>query len=159
MASLFQIELPPAAQKAQSTLSTAASFTIGNAASDVAMQAIQETSEKTKAAIDAIIASVENDVQNIAVEGVQKLYDALGLNGATIQLARNIVKIAMNGANLAESSILKGMEVINSCDMTALPMSAVAAGMQVAQTFADQFVGKLIEKYGDYAKLAIEFIR
>ena len=64
----------------------------------------------------------------------------------------------MHGADLAGSAVLKGMNLINSFDMNALPMSAVAAGLSVTQTFADKFVGKLIERYGDYAKLVIEFI-
>jgi hypothetical protein len=63
--------------------------------------------------------------------------------------------MAMHGADLAGSAVLKGMNIINSMDMNALPMSAVAAGLSVAQTFADKFVATLIERYGDYAKLAI----
>jgi hypothetical protein len=66
--------------------------------------------------------------------------------------------MAMHGADLAGSAVLKGMNIINSMDMNALPMSAVAAGLSVAQTFADKFVATLIERYGDYAKLAIEFV-
>ena len=69
MASLFQIDLGEDVQKAQKAMENVAAFTVGNAAGDVALQAIQETSEKAKAAVDAIIQSVENDVQMIAIEG------------------------------------------------------------------------------------------
>ena len=158
MASLFQVELPPDIEKARETVSAVSDNVIGNAAGDAALLAIQDTAEKTKAVIDAIIASVEEDVQAIADEGIQKLYDALGLNEEIINFARNIVSIAMHGADLAGSAVLKGMNIINSMDMNALPMSAVAAGLSVAQTFADKFVATLIERYGDYAKLAIEFV-
>lgn len=158
VASIIQLDLPPEMQRAADTLKTAADFSIGNAAGDAAMQAIQDTSEKTKAVVDAIIASVEADVQDIAINGVQQLYDALGINGETIQFARNIVTMAMHAANLAESSVLKGMEIVNSADIVGLPMSAVAAGLQVTQTFADRFVGELINKYGQWASLAIEFV-
>ena len=158
MASLIELDLPPEMQRAADTLKTAADFSIGNAAGDAAMQAIQDTSEKTKAVVDAIIASVEADVQDVALNGVQQLYDALGLNGETIQFARNIVQMAMHAANLAEAGVLKGMEIVNSADIVGLPMSAVAAGLQVAQTFADRFVGELIDKYGVWAALAIEFV-
>ena len=119
-------------QQAADTMKKVADYSIGNAAGDAALKAIQDTSEKTKAVVDAIIASVENDVQNIALNGVQELYDALGLNGETIQFARNIVSMAMHAANLAESSVLTGMQIVNSADIVGLPMSAVAAGLQVA---------------------------
>ena len=137
MASLFQVELPPDIEKARETVSAVADNVIGSAAGDAALKTIQDTAEKTKAAVDAIIASVEADVQAIADEGMQKIYDSLGLNEEIIGFASNIVKIAMHGADLAGSAVLKGMNLINSFDMNALPMSAVAAGLSVAQTFAD----------------------
>lgn len=137
MASLFQVELPPDIEKARENVSAVAGNVIGSAVGDAALKTIQDTAEKTKAVVDGIIASVELDVQAIADEGFQKLYDSLGLNEEVISLASSIVKMAMHGADLAGSAVLKGMNVINSFDMNALPMSAVAAGLSVAQTFAD----------------------
>jgi pimeloyl-CoA synthetase len=137
MASLFQVELPPDIEKARETVSAVADNVIRNAAGDAALMAIQDTAEKTKAVVDAIITSVETDVQAIADEGIQKLYESLGLNEEVINFARSIVQMAMHGADLAGSAVLKGMNIINSMDMNALPMSAVAAGLSVAQTFAD----------------------
>jgi len=62
MASLFQVELPPDIEKARETVSAVADNVIGNAAGDAALMAIQDTAEKTKAVVDAIITSVEIDV-------------------------------------------------------------------------------------------------
>ena len=61
--------MPEDLQKAQKKAEQLASYGMGSAAGDAALQAIQDTSEKTKAVIDGIIASVENDVQNIALNG------------------------------------------------------------------------------------------
>ena len=70
MASLFQVELPPDIEKARETVSAVAGNVIRSAASDAALKTIQDTAEKTKAAVDTIIASVEEDVQAIADEGM-----------------------------------------------------------------------------------------
>jgi hypothetical protein len=70
MASLFQVELPPDIEKARETVSAVADNVIGNAAGDAALMAIQDTAEKTKAVVDAIITSVEMDVQAIADERI-----------------------------------------------------------------------------------------
>lgn len=145
-------------QKAQKKAEQLADYGLGSAAGDAALQAIQDTSEKTKAVIDGIIASVEDDIQNIAINGAQELYDSLGLNEANIEFARSIVKMAMHASNLAGSSVLKGMQMVNSVDMHALPMSASSAAMSIAQTFADQFVKKLIDKFGVWAEIAIQAI-
>ena len=64
----------------------------------------------------------------------------------------------MHAANLAGSAVLKGMQMVNSVDMHALPMSAASAAMSIAQTFADKFVAELIDKYGVWAEMAIQAI-
>lgn len=69
MPSLIEIDLPEDLQKAKKTAEQLASYGLGSAAGDDALKIIQDTSEKTKAVIDGIIASVENDVQNIAING------------------------------------------------------------------------------------------
>ena len=158
MSSIIQIDLPDDLQKARKMTEQIADRRLSSAARDAALQAIQDTSEKTKAVIDGIIASVENDIQDIAINGAQKLYDSLGLNEANIELARSIVNTAMHASNLAGSAVLNGMQIVNSVDMHALPMSAESAAMSIAQTFADQFVQKLIDKFGVWAEIAIQAI-
>ena len=109
MSSLIQIDLPADLQKAKTKAEQFAGYGLSSAAGDAALQAIQDTSEKTKAVIDGIIASVEDDIQNIAINGAQELYDSLGLNEQNIEFAKNIVSMAMNASELAGSSVLKGM--------------------------------------------------
>ena len=132
MSSVIQIDLPEDLQKAQKKAEQLTDYGLGSAAGDAALQAIQDTSEKTKAVIDGIIASVENDIQNIAINGAQELYDSLGLNETNLEFARSVVKTAMHASNLAGSSVLNGMQMVNSVDMHALPMSAASAAMSIA---------------------------
>ena len=66
--------------------------------------------------------------------------------------------MATNATNLAGAAVLKGMLALNSFDTQAIPMSAVAAALQIMKSIADIFFQKFIEMYGIYIDMVIQFI-
>ena len=73
------------------------------------------------------------------MDGADSLYKAIGLNEELIEQARTVIRIANSGLTFASSYILKGISLINSFDVNAIPMSAMAAGMQILKSFASAY--------------------
>ena len=158
MSALITVDLGSDAKKVQAQFEKYYNLTVKNGAKDIADSYVQQAAEKTKAEIEAVIASVEATVEEIALKGVDQLYNALGLNEETINFAKKIVTMATNATNLAGAAVLKGMLALNSFDTQAIPMSAVAASLQIMKSIADIFFQKFIEMYGVYIDLVIQFI-
>lgn len=158
MSALITVDLGSGAKKVQEEFEKYYNLTIKNGAKDIADSYAQQAAEKTKAEIEAVIASVEATVEEIALKGANELYNALGLNEETINFAKKIVMMATNATNLAGAVVLKGMLALNSFDTQAIPMSAMAAALQIIKSIADIFFQKFIEMYGIYIDLVIQFI-
>ena len=80
MSSLLTVDLGSDAKKVQAEFEKYYNLTIKNGAKDIADSYVTQAAEKTKAEIEAVIASVEATVEEIALKGVDQLYNALGLN-------------------------------------------------------------------------------
>ena len=91
-------------------------------------------------------------------QGASALYDALGIDESTLTFAKNVVSMAEHATDIAGAAVLKGMTAVSSIDMHALPMSAVGASLQFAQTFVDAYINKMVEKYGALAELVVQAI-
>lgn len=133
-------------------------YVIGDAAGDIANSYLQKSAEAAKAEMEMIIQQIETKVEEIAVNGAKDLYNALGINEETIQLARTVIKIANNGLGLAQMAVMKGLLVLNNFDTMAIPMSAMAAGLQMIASFVDMYYKEYIEAYGKYINAVVEFI-
>ena len=166
MSSLITVDLGSDAKKVQAEFEKYYNLTIKNGAKDIADSYVTQAAEKTKAEIEAVIASVEATVEEIALKGADQLYNALGLNEETINFAKKIVTMATNATNLAGAAVLKGMLALNSFDTQAIPMSAVAAALQIMKSIADIFFQKFIikffnrfkEKYCIYKRIILQRI-
>lgn len=158
MSSLITVDLGSDAKKVQAEFEKYYNLTIKNGAKDIADSYAKQAAEKTKAEIEAVIASVEATVEEIALKGADQLYNALGLNEETINFAKKIVTMATNATNLAGAAVLKGMLTLNNFDTQAIPMSAMAAALQIMKSIADIFFQKFIEMYGIYIDMVIQFI-
>lgn len=140
------------------SLDTLADFGIGSVAFDMTRKVVDEAEQKTKAIIDAMIATVENTIGQLLESGVQNLYSAIGLNEETINTARSIIKLADNATNLLSSGILQGILKLNKFTTMTMPMNAAVAGMQIIMSVAQLFYRAYLEAYQIYLDMMIELI-
>jgi hypothetical protein len=66
--------------------------------------------------------------------------------------------MAMHATDLAGSAVLKGMALANSFDAHSIPMSAAAASLAVVKSVVDTWINGMVEQYGVYAEMVIQFI-
>lgn len=78
--SMMTIEMSPEASKVADKINDFYELGIRSGAADIANSELVLARQKARAAVDMIIAQVEGLVQNIALEGVSALYEALGIN-------------------------------------------------------------------------------
>lgn len=155
---MIEVDLGPGQQKVQDAFEQFAKYGIKNAAQDEAIAAAQAVADKTKAEVDAVIQMVEDTLQGVLLDGADALYEALGLNEEVLNFAKNIVQMAMHATDLAGSAVLKGMALANSFDAHSIPMSAAAAALAVTKSIVDTWINGMVEKYGIYAEMVIQFI-
>lgn len=155
---MIEVDLGPGQQKVQDAFEQFAKYGIKNAAQDEAIAAAQAVADKTKAEVDAVIQMVEDTLQGVLLDGADALYESLGLNEEVLNFAKNIVQIAMHATDLAGSAVLKGMALANSFDAHSIPMSAAAAALAVTKSIVDTWINGMVEKYGIYAEMVVQFI-
>lgn len=155
---MIEVDLGPGQQKVQDAFEQFAKYGIKNAAQDEAIAAAQTVADKTKAEVDAVIQMVEDTLQGVLLDGADALYESLGLNEEVLNFAKNIVQMAMHATDLAGSAVLKGMALANSFDAHSIPMSAAAAALAVTKSIVDTWINGMVEKYGVYAEMVIQFI-
>ena len=158
MASMIQFDLGEGFNNAKEQMAKVASFTVGDAAGDIANSYLKKTADAAKAEMEMIIQQIEATVQDVAEKGISELYNALGINEETINFARTVVKIANNGLSIIGSKVLQGMQLLNNFDTMSIPMSVLAAGMQMIGNYVDAYYQAFIQTYGVYIELLVEFI-
>lgn len=129
-----------------------------SAAGDEAIKAAEDAANKMKAELDALILMAETSVQDVLENGASALYDMLGLNESLLSFMKNVVSMGLHATDIAGAAILKGMAAVNSFDVHALPMSAAALTLGVIKSITDVYIQKLMDAYGIYAEMIIEFL-
>ena len=155
---LFEIQLSEEQQKAADTIKFISSMATTSASGDIAIKYAEEVANRTKASLDALILMAETNVQDVMINGVQALYDMLGLNEPLLNTIKNIVNMGLHATDIAGSAVLRGMTAVNSFDVHALPMSAAALTLSTIKSITDVYIEKFLDEYGIYGELIIEFI-
>lgn len=155
---LFNIYLTEQQQKAADAFQEMASLAVTNAGADAAINAAKEASEKMKATLDALIQMVEQNVQDVMVNGAGALYDMLGIDESVVTFVKNVVNMGLHATDIAGAAVLRGMAVVNSFDVHALPMSAAAMTLGAIRSITDMYIDAILKEYGVYIDLIIEFI-
>lgn len=86
------------------------------------------------------------------------MYEALGLNEESLNTVSTIVNMGLHATDIAGSFVLKAMSIINSFDLHNFPMSAAASALQIVKSFTDVYIQMLLDMYGVYAEMIIQFI-
>lgn len=86
------------------------------------------------------------------------MYEALGLNEESLNTVSTIVNMGLHATDIAGSFVLKAMSIINSFDLHNFPMSAAASALQIVKSFTDVYIQMLLDMYGIYAEMIIQFI-
>lgn len=134
------------------------SLVVGSGAKQYTDAILDDVATKTKAEIDMLIQTVEEQLQGLAEKGINDIYNAIGLDKSVIDFARTMIKTAEHASNLASSSILKGIMMMNKLDVNSLPMSAGVFAQQIMMTFATAFYKAFIEAYMVYVDMVINFV-
>ena len=158
MSSLVTIELGSDAQKSQEQFKKYYNLTINDESKRIADLETTKAAEKLKASIEGVISLVENTVQDIAINGSEKLYESLGINEELITIARNAVTLADNKLDLASSIVKQGLVDVHSFDEYNIPASAEGAALNVVHSVADIFFRDFLFDYDEYIDIAIQYI-
>lgn len=157
VASMMTIDMGAGAQKTASVLNACFDYGVKTGVADIANSTLVQARQKARAAVDLIIAQVENLVAEIGLKGQEALYDALGLNEQVLQQARQIIAIARHASNIGASIIMRGITLLNAYQSSqiSLPMDAFVGALTLAASFADLYFSAFIQAYGVYINFLV----
>lgn len=155
--SMMTLDLGEDANKVANVLNNCFEYGIKNGVADITNSELVKARQAARAAVDLVIAQVENLVAEIGLKGQEALYDALGLNEQVLQQAKQIVAIARHASNIGMSIIMKGITMLNAYQSSQinLPMDAYVAALTLCASFADRFYGAIMEAYGVYINFLV----
>ena len=78
--SMMTLDLGEDANKVANVLNNCFDYGIKNGVADIANSELVKARQAARAAVDLVVAQVENLVAEIGLKGQEALYDALGLN-------------------------------------------------------------------------------